>query len=123
MFCPVIFFKRKKKSVDSLSSLAEPKVHQVKLDVDICKCYTLAIATGFSERINAPFEIDCLLVFQIYRGWTTVHLECMKGNSPCLKTVNIIQNIDTITEDGFSYTSFLEPCNSAVVYIINQNPS
>lgn len=39
MLCLVIFFKQKN-SVDCLSSLAELKVHQVKLDVDICKYYT-----------------------------------------------------------------------------------
>lgn len=39
MFCLVIFFKQKN-SMDSLSSLDELKVHQVKLDVDICKYYT-----------------------------------------------------------------------------------
>lgn len=68
--------------------------------------------------------MDCLLVSQIYHGWTviTAHLEGTKGNSPCSKTLNIIQNIVTITEDGFSYTSSLKPCNSAVVYIISPKP-
>lgn len=123
MFCLVIFLK-KKKSIDSLSSLAEPKEHQVKLDVDICKCYTRSTATGFSECINIPFEMDCLLVSQIYHGWTviTAHLEGTKGNSPWSKTLNIIQNIVTITEDGFSYTSSLKPCNPATVYIISPKP-
>lgn len=38
MFCLVIF--KEKNSIMSLFLLAELKVCQVKLDVDICKCYT-----------------------------------------------------------------------------------
>lgn len=51
MFCLVKDFL---KSIASLSSLAELKVHQVKLDADICKCYTWSMLIGFWAH-KCPF--------------------------------------------------------------------